>query len=101
MAVHGQLKLLKTLVSLVFLFSVCRCPLPPSSCVERIYSPLLLANTTNVLFAGDVDKNMLNSQEISGILVGLTLMTSLRGAYTIMKKLNRTCVVTMSWTLQT
>ena len=101
MAVHDQLKLLKTLVSLVFLFSVCRRPITPSSYVDRIYSPLLLANTTNILFAGDVDEIKLNSQEISGILVGLTLMTSLRGAYMIMKKLNRTCVVTMSWTLQT
>ena len=94
----GRLKLLKTLASLLLLLSVCKSPTPHSSSVDGLYTPLMLASTTSLLFAGDVDISTLARP---GILAGLVVMVCLRVLVSVTGRMTSTCIRTMSWLFHT
>ena len=51
----GTFNLLRRFTLFMLLFSLWKVPLPPKSEIRSLYSPLMLAEKTNILYAGDAE----------------------------------------------
>lgn len=89
----GKFNLLRRLTLFMLLFSLWKVPLPPKSEIRSLYSPLMLAEKTNILYAGDVFLTLNKGVELPSLLTAFGLLACLLGLIQIEKacRLDETC----------
>ena len=74
-----KFRLVRTLVLFLVLFTVWKVPLSSKTNVGSFYTPLMLAERTNILYAGDVHLGFNQGVELPSLLAGFGFLTCLLG----------------------
>ena len=74
-----RFKLVRNVALFLLLFCFWKAPLSPKSDALSVYTPLMLADKTNVLFAGDVALNLHYGVDLPSLLAGISVLVCLLG----------------------